>query len=309
MKYSIIVPVYNEEKNIAHLHAEIVAAMNAIGDLYEIIFINDGSSDKTLQQLESLSPITVVNLRRNFGQTAAMDAGIKNASGEYIITLDGDGQNPPAEIPKLIHTMNEGDFDIVSGWRADRKDPLMKRLISRGANLMRKLLINDGIHDSGCSLKIYKRECFDTVDLYGEMHRFIPAVLKLKGFTIGEVKVAHRARMHGSTKYNWKRTVKGLIDMVGVWFWEKYAARPLHLFGGFGFLLLFCAGVAGIGVIYKKLVAGVDLSDTVLTEITFFLVLIGILLIVCGLIADMVSKLYYGTTKDQSYTIKSITKR
>lgn len=306
MKYSVVVPIFNEAENVGQLHSEIVTAMDAIGDPYEIIFINDGSSDDTAEALQKLSPLVAIHLRKNFGQTAAMDAGIKNAQGEYIITLDGDGQNPPSDIPKLIDAVKEHGYDVVSGWRADRKDPFMKRFVSRGANLLRTVLVSDGIHDSGCSLKIYRKECFKTVDLYGEMHRFIPALLKLKGFTVGEVKVAHRPRVHGVSKYNWKRTVKGLLDMIGVWFWEKYATRPLHLFGGAGFLLISISLIFGIIALYQKLFIGIDLSNTVLTEITFFTLLIGIMLVVFGLMADMLSKLYFGTSKDQSYTIRDV---
>lgn len=306
MMYSVVVPVFNEEGNVATLHAEIVTAMEAIGDSYEILFINDGSTDETAKVLDGLSPLTAIHFRRNFGQTAAMDAGIKNAHGEWIITLDGDGQNPPADIEKLITRQIETGADVVSGWRAQRQDPFMKRFISRGANIIRQKLIHDGIHDSGCSLKLYRAECFDTVDLYGEMHRFIPAVLRLKGFVITEVKVSHRPRTAGISKYTWKRTVKGLLDMIAVWFWEKYAARPMHLFGGTGFLLITMAFASGVGVLYQKFVVHVDLSDTVLTELTFFLLITGIVLVTFGLMSDMLSKLYFGTSADATYTIKTI---
>lgn len=307
MKYSVVVPVYNEEGNITKLHAEIVAAMNAINAEYEIIFINDGSTDGTTTALAQLAPLTVIHFRRNFGQTAATDAGIKHASGEWIITMDGDGQNPPADIAKLIAEQESTGADVVSGWRAQRKDPAMKKFISRVANILRQLLINDGIHDSGCSLKLYRAECFANVHLYGEMHRFIPAVLRLKGFTIAEVAVGHRPRTAGSTKYTWRRTIKGFLDMIAVWFWQKYAARPMHLFGGAGFLLIVIALISGIGVCYQKLILNVDLSDTVLTEMTFFLFITGIVLLSFGLMSDMLSKLYFSASSDATYNIKTIT--
>ena len=227
---SAVVPVYNEEKNVARLHQELKEALAEIGGFFEIIFVNDGSTDNTLEELKKLKPVKIINFRKNFGQTAAMDAGIKEARGEIVITMDGDGQNDPRDIPLLLEKINEG-YDVVSGWRWQRKDKPMKRFLSRGANFLRKFLVSDNIHDSGCSLKAYRKECFDKVDLYGEMHRFIPAILRWRGFKIGEVKVSHRPRSAGETKYDWKRIPKGFLDMTSVWFWRKYSDRPLHLFG------------------------------------------------------------------------------
>ena len=160
-------------------------------------------------------------MRKNFGQTAAMDAGIKAAQYDYIVTMDGDRQNDPADIPKLVKYLEDNNLDIVSGWRKNRKDTVMKKFTSRVANFLRGIIVKDHIHDSGCSLKIYKKECFDHINLYGEMHRFIPALLKIKGFEVGEVVVNHRPRTAGVTKYNWKRTVKGFVDMISLWFWSK----------------------------------------------------------------------------------------
>lgn len=231
---SVVVPVYNEEGNVEKLHQEIKRMCVNAGYDYEIIFINDGSSDKTDQICRTLKPLKYIQFRRNFGQTAAMDAGIKAATKEFIATLDGDGQNDPADIPKMLEYMREHQYDVVSGWRKNRKDTFMKRFISRGANALRYLLVHDGIHDSGCSLKVYRRECFKGINLYGEQHRFIPAILEIKGFKVGEMVVNHRARTSGKTKYNWHRTIKGFVDMISVWFWNKYASRPLHVLGAFG---------------------------------------------------------------------------
>ncbi len=162
-------------------------------------------------------PAKLIVFRKNFGQTAAFDAGIKESSGEVIVTIDGDLQNDPADIPLLLAKIDEG-FDVVSGWRFKRQDPWSKKIPSRIANFLRKVLIHDRIHDSGCSLKAYRKECFQDVDLFGEMHRFIPALLQLEGFRIAEVKVSHDPRVHGVTKYNWKRGMKGFVDMVAIWF-------------------------------------------------------------------------------------------
>lgn len=243
---SIVVPVYNEEGNIKKLYGEIKKVCEENHYNYEIIFVNDGSSDHTDDVCRSLAPLKYICMRKNFGQTAAMDAGIKAAQYDYIVTMDGDGQNDPEDIPKMLDYLVKKDLDVVSGWRKDRKDSWMKRFISRGANFLRGILIKDGIHDSGCSLKVYKKECFRGMNLYGEQHRFIPALLKIKGFKIGEIVVNHRARTSGYTKYNWHRTIKGFVDMISVWFWNKYATRPLHLLGGLG--MVFLLGGFGCGI-------------------------------------------------------------
>lgn len=306
---SVIVPVYNEEGSIAELYREIFAVCEKLGRPFEIIFVNDGSKDKTAEVLKTLSPLKTITLRRNFGQTAAMDAGIKVARGIFLATLDGDGQNDPADIPRLLEKIVQEDLDVVSGWRKNRQDKFFKKISSRAAALVRKFLINDGIHDSGCSLKIYKRECFDKITLYGEMHRFIPAVLKIKGFRIGELEVNHRSRQTGRTKYNWKRGVKGILDMGSVWFWQKYAHRPLHLFGGAGIFLIIVSIIAGLNSVYGKFFLGRDLSNTSFTELAMFGFFTGVTLFIFGLISDMLSKIYFGTTKDDSYDVKEISER
>lgn len=322
---SIVVPVYNEEGACANLHREIVqmaktseigkadALGSPISDLrshpVEIIFVNDGSSDRTLEVLKTLSPIKVINLRKNFGQTAAMDAGIRASRGRYIATLDGDGQNNPADIPKLIEKLEREDLDVVSGWRKNRQDKKSKRWASLAAAFVRKTLINDGIHDSGCSLKVYRRECFEHVRLYGEMHRFIPAVLKIKGFRIGEEVVDHRARTTGKTKYNWKRGVKGILDMFSVAFWQKYAARPLHLFGGAGIGLMVLSGISGLIALWKKFFAYQDLSNSAMTELSMFGFFMGLILLCFGLLSDMLMRTYFGATNDVPYDVKEVVER
>jgi glycosyltransferase involved in cell wall biosynthesis len=303
---SVIVPVYNEEGAIAKLYSEIFAMCQKLGKPFEIIFINDGSKDKTVEVLKTLKPLKIINLRKNFGQTAAMDAGIKAANGLYLATLDGDGQNDPADIPALIAKLEAEDLDAVSGWRKNRKDTFFKKFSSRCAAVIRKLMIDDGIHDSGCSLKVYKKECFEKISLYGEMHRFIPAVLKIKGYKIGEQIVNHRPRQTGKTKYNWKRGVKGILDMFSVWFWQKYAHRPLHLFGGLGFVLMVVSFLAGVYAVYGKIFLNQSLSRTAWTSLSMLGFFMGLMLFVFGLLFDMLAKIYFGTTKDDSYDIKEI---
>ena len=286
------------------LHAEIVTTMKLLGRNYEIIFVDDGSIDDTYHQLISLAPIKVIRLRKNFGQTAALDAGIKVANGDYLVMLDGDGQNDPNDIPRLIAELERKNLDLISGWRKDRKDSFMKKFSSRCAGIVRKLLLDDGIHDSGCTLKVYRRKCFDHVELVGEMHRFIPALLKIKGFTIGELPVNHRPRRAGQTKYTWARGLKGILDMMAVWFWTKYAGRPLHLFGGLGILLIGLATLGGGVAVYQKIFAGQDLSSTALMPLALFVFLIGVQFLVFGLLGDIVLKTYFATSKDTRYDIK-----
>ncbi len=305
---SIVVPVLNEEKNVEQLHREIMGTILKNNYQAEVIFVDDGSTDKTLEKLRDLHPLKTIVFRKNFGQTAAMDAGVKSAKGEIIITMDGDLQNDPADIPRLLEKMDEG-FDVVSGWRKKRKDSLAKRFISRGADRLRKILIHDGIHDSGCSLKAYKKECFESIDLFGEMHRFIPAVMKINGFKIGEIEVNHRARVAGKTKYNYKRIVKGLLDMVSVWFWRKFANRPLHLFGTLGFFLFFIGTIIASWTLVDRIFFGTALLGRALPIIGIIFILIGIQLFISGLMADILIKNYYQSKKETFYKIKTVLER
>ncbi len=305
---SVVVPIHNEEGNVAELHREIVDVCKANGYTYEIIFVDDGSSDRTFEIIQTLSPVICIRFRKNFGQTAAMDAGIKKTQYPLIVTMDGDRQNDPADIPRLIGELEKTGKDVISGWRRKRKDSFMKRFFSRGAHFLRRLMVHDGIHDSGCSLKVYRKECFEGVTLYGEMHRFIPAVLKIKGFTIGEIEVNHRPRTEGTTKYNWRRSVKGFLDMLSVWFWNKFAVRPLHLLGGLGMLSIFLGLiVSGIGIVLY--IQGNPLFKNVLPILAMFLLLSGVQLFVSGLMADMLAKNYFGTTEDVPYKIREVITR
>ncbi len=303
---SVVVPIYNEEGNVAELHKEIKDTCEIAGYDYEIIFINDGSTDRTDEICRNLVPLKYIQFRRNFGQTAAMDAGIKASTKEIIATLDGDRQNDPADIPRMVDYLLEKNYDVVSGWRKDRKDTIMKRFVSRGANALRYFLVHDGIHDSGCSLKVYHRECFKGLNLYGEQHRFIPALLKIKGFKIGEMVVNHRARTSGKTKYNWHRTIKGFVDMISVWFWNKYASRPLHIMGAFGILF----GMMGVGSGIWSIVLfcmGRKMSSNIIPPLlTVFFIIMAVLMFVFGLMSEMLMKIYFGVHVDTSYSIKEI---
>ncbi|MFH1559089.1 MAG: glycosyltransferase [Patescibacteria group bacterium] len=303
---SVVCPLFNEQANVKELHERILKSLKKTGRSFEIIFVNDGSTDGTQTKCLKLSPLILINFRKNFGQTAALDCGIKKAKGKIILTLDGDLQNDPADFPRLIAKLEQG-YDVVSGWRKKRRDPFSKKIISRGADFLRKFLINDGIHDSGCTLKAYRRKCFSDVDLFGEMHRFIPAILKIQGFEVSEVEVVHHPRKNGQTKYNWTRTVKGFLDMISVWFWKKYANRPLHLFGSMGIFLSSLGFMLMIALLVLRLFYGIALSDKIWPMIAVFLILAGLQLLISGLMADIAVKNYYNGQR-KNYSIKSIEK-
>ncbi|HFC36298.1 MAG TPA: glycosyltransferase [Candidatus Moranbacteria bacterium] len=305
---SVVVPLYNEEDNVKELHRKIVESCRKLNKSFEIIFIDDGSTDKTVVNCENLSPLKLIKFRRNFGQTAAFDAGFQEAKGAVIITMDGDLQNDPADIPKLLDKMAEG-YDVVSGWRFNRKDSLSKIIFSRGADKLRKFFIRDKIHDSGCSLKAYKKECFEDLELHGEMHRFIPALLEIDGFKVAEVKVSHHPRVHGVTKYNWKRAIKGLVDMISVWFWRKFANRPLHLFGATGIFLSLIGGGILIWMFIEKVFLGISLNEKIWPMIGVLFILVGVQLFVAGLLADVLIKSYFKIRGSRGYSIKEIVEK
>src|SRR3989344_4426630 len=300
---SIVIPVYNEEANIPLLYSQLTKAMKPYN--YEIIFVDDGSTDNTFNTLNKIndSHLKIIKFRRNFGQTAALSAGFSNSSGKIIVQMDGDLQNDPFDIPKLIDNID--GYDMVSGWRFDRKDSFSKKILSKFANCFRRLLIHDPVHDSGCSLKAYKRECLDEIDLYGDMHRYIPALLGWKGFKIGEVKVNHFQRKFGETKYNYKRLFRGLLDLLNILFWRKYSSRPLHLFGALGILLSSLGLLLGFVLLVLRLLGLKNLGESQLPLLAVLLVVIGIQFFISGLMADISIKNYYSNGK-KTYSIEKI---
>jgi len=300
---SIVIPVYNEEANISILYSQLKKALKDYN--YEIIFVDDGSTDNTFNTLNKIndSHLKIIKFRRNFGQTAALSAGFSNSSGKIIVQMDGDLQNDPFDIPKLIDNID--GYDMVSGWRFDRKDSFSKKILSKFANCFRRLLIHDPVHDSGCSLKAYKRECFNEIDLYGDMHRYIPALLGWKGFKIGEVKVNHFQRKFGETKYNYKRLFRGLLDLLNILFWRKYSSRPLHLFGALGILLSSLGLLLGFVLLVLRLLGLKNLGESQLPLLAVLLVVIGIQFFISGLMADISIKNYYSNGK-KTYSIEKI---
>ena len=305
MEYSIVIPVYNEVQNVSELYSRLKSVLSKLKKSYEIIFIDDGSTDNTYKVLEKINDKTVkiIKFRKNFGQTAAWDAGFKHAQGNFIITMDGDLQNDPHDIPKLIKKLRES-YDVVSGRRVKRKDNFSKKLFSLFSRQLRKFIINDNVHDSGCSLKIYKKECFKDLDLHGEMHRYITEILALRGFKIGEVKVNHLPRKKGKTKYNLIRLPKGFLDLIVIAFWQKYSARPIHLFGGMGILMSLLGVVTGLYLVYLKFAEGISIANRPLLLLAVLLVVLGIQFIIFGLIADILVKMYYSGSKKNYYIEK-----
>jgi glycosyltransferase involved in cell wall biosynthesis len=305
IRLSIVIAVFNEENNLPALIDEINGVCDGCGWKHEIIVVDDGSTDDSARIAGSMENVTVFRFRRNFGQTAAFDAGCHAARYEYVITMDGDGQNDPADIPNLIAHLQEKNLDVVSGWRVNRQDTFSKRFISRGANLLRKAFLNDSIQDSGCSLKVYRRECFDNVHLYGEMHRFIPALLEMRGFSVGELPVNHRPRRSGTSKYNAVRTIKGLADIVLLWFWRSYSVRPIHLLGGIGVLFFLVAMIFGSRTVYL-FVTDRKLSSTLEPLLTVFSFIAGLLFVSLGILTDILIKIYYAISAERYYSVREI---
>jgi len=307
MDLSVVIPTYNEEGNVSLLCKAINDALRKEKIKYEILFVDDGSTDNTLSKLRSLQKkdkrIRIVQFRKNFGQTAAMDAGFKQAKGKVIVPMDADLQNDPADIPRLLKKLRQG-YDVVSGWRKHRQDSVQKKLFSRFADLLRKLVFNDSIHDSGCTLKAYKKKCFAGLALYGEMHRFIPAILQMRGFKIGELVVKHHHRKHGDTKYGLIRTFKGFLDMIVVKFWMEYSVRPMHIFGGAGIVTGILGVLIMIYLAYIRLFLGWGIGNRPLLTLGVLLLVLATQFIIFGVLADILIKVYY--KNETTYTIEKV---
>ncbi|HSS29198.1 MAG TPA: glycosyltransferase family 2 protein [Usitatibacter sp.] len=306
---SITVPIYNEAQNLEPLHQRLVAALEPLGQPFEVVLVNDGSTDGSDRALDALaardSRVKVVHLRRNYGQTAAMMAGIRYASGEIIIPMDGDLQNDPADIPKLLAKLDEG-FDVVSGWRKDRKDAAIRRnFLSRVANHLISRISGVRLHDYGCSLKAYRRDVVKGVKLYGEMHRFIPIYATWEGGKVAEVVVSHHPRVHGQSKYGVDRVVKVLLDLIVVQFLARYASRPIYLFGGCGVASLLLALVAGLWAVYLKYFEATSFIQTPLPLLVVLLTLTGGISILMGLLAEIIMRTYYESQGKAVYDVRS----
>lgn len=310
---SIVIPAYNEAQSLPGLHAEIGAALAALGKSYEVIVVDDGSRDDTFAALKCLAEndphLIGVRLRRNFGQTAAFAAGFELSRGEVVITMDADGQNNPADIPKLLAKIEEG-YDIASGWRMNRQEPFFTRRIpSAIANRILAARTGVWLHDSGCSLKAYRSDVVKSIRLYGEMHRFIPALASGLGVRVAEVPVNDRARQFGKSKYGLSRTFRVILDLFTLNFLLGFQARPMQLFGGIGLL----TGGAGLAILlylaYLKIFEGALLSNRPILWLGVMLVILGMQFLFFGLIAEMLTRTYHEAAGKSTYVIREIVNR
>jgi glycosyltransferase involved in cell wall biosynthesis len=309
MTLSVVIPVYNEQENIRLLYEKLKESLDPLNKEYEILFIDDGSTDRTLSILEEIQTkdkkLIVLSLRRNFGQTAAFAAGFDFSRGDVVVTMDGDLQNDPADIPKLLDLIKEND--LVSGWRKKRKDPFFtRRLPSMAANWLISNVTGVKLHDYGCSLKAYRRDVIKNLKLYGEMHRFIPAVASWYGVRVAEVETIHHPRMHGKSKYGISRTVKVVLDLITVKFLQSFSTKPIQFFGPVGI----ASGLLGFLVLLylsiDKLFFGRDIGARPLLLLGALLVIVGIQLIGMGLIGEMLVRVYHESQRKPIYVIKKI---
>ena len=310
---SIVIPVLNEEGCIDAIFSELAEILHDFADKYEVIFVDDGSTDKTLDAIKTLAEknetVSYLSLRRNFGQTAAMVAGFDHASGDIIIPMDGDLQNDPADIPRLIAKLEEG-FDVVSGWRKNRKDSFISRkLPSIIANRLISRITGVRLHDYGCTLKAYRRDVLDNMNLYGEMHRFIPALASLNGARVTEIPVNHRERKYGQSNYGISRTSKVILDLITVKFLLSYSTKPMRLFGPLGFGAIALSMVSGAAAVYMKLFDELMLNRNPLFLLSIILLFMGVQLVSLGLVAEINVRTYHESQGKTIYVIKEMTEK
>ncbi len=311
MYLSLIIPVFNEEENLPLLHEAIRAALEGLGIQWEVIYVDDGSKDRSLDVLHALAgshpgQIRVVELRRNFGQTAAIAAGIDHAAGDVIVLMDADMQNDPADIPMLLEKIQEG-YDVVSGWRRFRQDRFVTRTLpSRIANALISRVTGVHLHDYGCTLKAYRREVITGFRLYGEMHRFIPAYAGSVGARIVEVPVTHHPRRFGQTKYGLERTIKVILDLFTVKFLISYSAKPIYLFGGTGLGLIGGSSLMLLFLLVRRFAIGTSVFDSPLFIVGIMLAILGFQSILMGLIAELLVRTYHESQRKPTYTVRDV---
>ncbi len=308
MSVSLVIPMYNERDNVQPLYEQLAAVCNKLPEPTEILFVDDGSRDGTAERLDALattdSRVKIIRFRRNYGQTAAMQAGIQHASHAIVVTLDGDMQNEPDDIPLMIAKLGEG-FDLVHGWRKDRQDAFINRkLPSRIANWIISTTTGFPIHDLGCTLKVIRREIAQELELYGEMHRFIPILAHARGARCVEMPVRHHARRFGQTKYGISRTVRVVLDLITVKYMLDYFASPMKLFGRFGIGGLAIGMLAGMVTVAMKFAGGVDMTGNPLLLLTVLSSMLGVQFFSLGLLGEVNARIYYGSQPKQNYAIR-----
>jgi len=296
---SIIIPVYNEEGNIAELYEKLCSILSVLNETYEIIFVDDGSIDNTFREIKAIQDnnIRIVRFQRNYGKAAALSCGFKKSRGDFVITLDGDQQDDPKEIPRFLDKLKE--FDMVSGWKVKRQDPVSKTFPSKCFNKLTRFITGVKINDFNCGYKGYRREVVKNINLYGEFHRYIPVLAHWKGYTVGEIEVEHHPRIHGKSKYGAERLLKGCLDLITVTFLMLYKKRPLHMFGGIGFVL----GFSGIAIsMYLLLLwaTGTRIGDRPLLMLGILLTVIGAQFVSLGLIGELITN----SRNNDDYIIK-----
>jgi glycosyltransferase involved in cell wall biosynthesis len=305
---SVIVPIYNEQESVAPLCGALFDVLDSIGNRFEIICINDGSTDRSMDALQEIAKerkeLRVVNFRRNYGQTAAIMAGIDYASGSVIVSIDADLQNDPRDIPTLLAKMDEG-FDVVCGWRKDRQDAAIRRnFVSRVANRIISQISGVQLHDFGCTLKAYRSEIVKDVRLYGEMHRFVPIYASWMGARVCEIPVRHHARKFGKSKYGLERIFKVMLDLVVVKFLDQYLVKPIYVFGGFGLLSLLFSILLTAFMTWLKFFEGVSMIQTPLPLLTALTFLVGVQSILLGLIAEILVRTYFEARERRAYSVR-----
>jgi glycosyltransferase involved in cell wall biosynthesis len=305
---SVVVPVLNEEESLPILHQHLTEVLAGSGYSYEIVIVDDGSTDRSFNVMQEIQGrdehLRVVRFRRNYGQTAAFAAGFDRAQGEVVITIDADLQNDPADIPALMAKMEEG-YDVVSGWRVERKDRFLdRRLPSILANRLIGWTTGVHIHDYGCSLKAYRREVLADIRLYGEMHRFIPALAHAAGARVTEIPVSHHARRFGKAKYGLSRTLKVLLDILAVRFLMSFSTRPIHIFGLLGLFSFLAGGVVLVYLAVVRLFLLQPIGDRPLTLLGILLTMLGVQLVTSGLLAELVTRTYYESQGKPIYTVR-----
>ncbi len=311
IKVSIVIPVFNEEDNIKPLYEEIKESLKVLDDEYEIIFVNDGSIDGTRAKIEEIisfdKRVKLIDFRKNYGQTAAISAGIDYSKGEYIVTIDGDLQNDPKDIPRMIKELEERELDLLNGWRYKRKDPFIsRRLPSIIANWLISMATGVKLHDYGCTLKVIRRDIAKSLNLYGELHRFIPALAEIEGARIGETKVNHRERRHGKSKYGISRTIRVILDLLTVKFLSGYSTKPLQIFGFWGMLTGGIGTIIGLYLAYVRFILREGIWGRPLLFLSMLLIFMGVQLVSLGLLGEMISRTYHESSKKRIYRVRKV---